>query len=113
MNFHKTIGYLAALLLMLGIGVPDSFAQDLESISLSVSPRTLRDSTSATDGVTVTATVSVKLAEAITVGGVPQVVSVDITTALADESADQTADSYRFEDGTIELTVAGWERFGK
>ena len=27
MNFHKIIGYLAALLLMLGIGVPDSFAQ--------------------------------------------------------------------------------------
>ena len=27
MNFHKTIGYLAALLLMVGLGVPDSFAQ--------------------------------------------------------------------------------------
>ena len=29
MNFHKTIGYLAALLLMVGLGVPDSFAQDV------------------------------------------------------------------------------------
>ena len=29
MNFHKTIGYLAALLLMVGFGVPDSFAQDV------------------------------------------------------------------------------------
>ena len=28
MNFHKTIGFLAALLLTLGIGVPDSFAQN-------------------------------------------------------------------------------------
>ena len=28
MNFHKTIGFLASLLLVLGIGVPDSFAQD-------------------------------------------------------------------------------------
>ena len=28
MNFHKTIGYLAALLLMVGLGVPDSFAQN-------------------------------------------------------------------------------------
>ena len=28
MNFHKTIGFLAALLLMLGLGVPDSFAQN-------------------------------------------------------------------------------------
>ena len=27
MNFHKTIGFLATLLLTLGIGVPDSFAQ--------------------------------------------------------------------------------------
>ena len=25
MNFHKTIGYLAALLLMVGLGAPDSF----------------------------------------------------------------------------------------
>ena len=30
MNFHKTIGFLATLLLMLGIGVPDSFAQNEE-----------------------------------------------------------------------------------
>ena len=28
MNFHKTIGFLATLLLTLGIGVPDSFAQN-------------------------------------------------------------------------------------
>ena len=28
MNFHKTIGFLAALLLTLGLGVPDSYAQD-------------------------------------------------------------------------------------
>ena len=27
MNFHKTIGFLAALLLMVGLGAPDSFAQ--------------------------------------------------------------------------------------
>ncbi len=29
MNFHKTIGFLAALLLMVGLGAPDSFAQDV------------------------------------------------------------------------------------
>ena len=28
MNFHKTIGYLATLLLIVGLGAPDSFAQD-------------------------------------------------------------------------------------
>ena len=30
MNFHKTIGYLAALLLMVGLGAPDSFAQTVK-----------------------------------------------------------------------------------
>ncbi len=76
MNFHKTIGYLAALLLMLGIGVPDSFAQaeDVSKITLSVTPRTLRDST--TTDVTVTATVGVTLAGAAATGG--QDVSITI-----------------------------------
>ena len=33
MNFHKTIGFLAALLLIVGFGAPDSFAQNrLESL---------------------------------------------------------------------------------
>ena len=35
MNFHKTIGFLATLLLTLGLGVPDSFAQ-----TISISPAT-------------------------------------------------------------------------
>ncbi len=33
MNFHKTIGFLATLLLVLGLGVPDSFAQDPDAIN--------------------------------------------------------------------------------
>ena len=37
MNFHKTIGYLAALLLIVGIGVPDSFAQDANTIVVELS----------------------------------------------------------------------------
>ncbi len=36
MNFHKTIGFLAALLLTLGIGVPDSFAQDPTAVTLNI-----------------------------------------------------------------------------
>ena len=36
MNFHKTIGFLATLLLVLGLGVPDSYAQDLESVVISL-----------------------------------------------------------------------------
>ena len=31
MNFHKTIGYLAALLLTVGLGAPDSFAQNISN----------------------------------------------------------------------------------
>ena len=67
MNFHKTIGFLAALLLVLGIGVPDSFAQeDVTDISLVVSPRTLRDSVTANGGaITVRATVRVTLADGV------------------------------------------------
>ena len=88
MNFHKTIGFLATLLLVLGIGVPDSFAQDPEevsSISLTVSPRTLRDSTTANGGVvTVTARLTVNVANAITVTG-----GQDVAVTLA-VSADGT-----------------------
>ena len=38
MNFHKTIGFLATLLLTLGLGVPDSFAQ---TVSLSFNPSSM------------------------------------------------------------------------
>ena len=34
MNFHKTIGFLAALLLMIGLGAPDSFAQNTISVEV-------------------------------------------------------------------------------
>ena len=40
MNFHKTIGFLASLLLMVGIGVPDSFAQTI-TISVPANQRTI------------------------------------------------------------------------
>ena len=55
MNFHKTIGFLAALLLTLGLGVPDSFAQ--QTLSISVNPSSLTDTDNATI-VTVTADVA-------------------------------------------------------
>ena len=89
MNFHKTIGFLATLLLMLGLGVPDSFAQeDVSSLSLTVSPRTLRDSTSA--AVTVTARLTLTLASPVTEAAKEQpeavtlAVSGDTTTGNAD-----------------------------
>ena len=42
MNFHKTIGFLAALLLTLGLGVPDSFAQN-ESIAVTINPTSITE----------------------------------------------------------------------
>ena len=41
MNLHKTIGFLATLLLVLGLGVPDSFAQTVKVSD--VSPSSLRE----------------------------------------------------------------------
>ena len=94
MNFHKTIGYLAALLLMVGFGVPDSFAQaDVKTITLSINKSTLRDST--TTPVTVTATVGVTLTKA---AGEDSVITV-IVSATDD-------DSYDVSDLTIPVTVA-------
>ena len=40
MNFHKTIGFLATLLLTLGLGVPDSFAQ---TVSLEFNPSSMNE----------------------------------------------------------------------
>ncbi|MDE2798726.1 MAG: T9SS type A sorting domain-containing protein [Gemmatimonadota bacterium] len=37
MNFHKTIGFLATLLLVLGLGVPDSFAQPVNVNTITLS----------------------------------------------------------------------------
>ncbi len=86
MNFHKTIGYLAALLLMVGFGVPDSFAQaEVKTITLSINKSTLRDST--TTPVTVTATVGVTMTEAVTV---ETTVQVEVS-ATGDDSYDVTS----------------------
>ena len=57
MNFHKTIGFLAALLLMVGLGAPDSFAQN-ETIAVTVSPARI------TEGQSRSVTVAVTLSEA-------------------------------------------------
>lgn len=50
MNFHKTIGFLATLLLMLGIGVPDVFAAEVGSITLRVTETQLRESAADASG---------------------------------------------------------------
>ena len=110
MNFHKTIGYLAALLLVLGLGVPDSFAQDVSTLSLTVNPRTLRDSTAANGGVvTVTARLTVTLAE-----NVPDddddgnVATRDVTVAIA-ISADETEGNLSAVDDSYTVSGGGNE----
>ncbi len=55
MNFHKTIGFLASLLLMVGFGVPDSFAQTI-TITVPVNQRSIEET--ATD-VTVSVVVAI------------------------------------------------------
>ena len=78
MNFHKTIGYLAALLLMVGLGVPDSFAQML---TLTIDPKILQDDVATT---TVAVTVTVTLAEA---PGNEVTVSVPVRVAMPSNTA--------------------------
>ena len=94
MNFHKTIGYLAALLLLVGLGVPDSFAQDVQKVTVTVKETSIDDNS--TDPVTVTVTAKVTLAAAATVEDVSS-----ITIAASDKS-----DSYSTSNLTISVTVA-------
>ena len=42
MNFHKTIGFLATLLLVFGLGVPDSYAQAVSSVTITLAPNKRR-----------------------------------------------------------------------
>ena len=97
MNFHKTIGFLASLLLVLGLGVPDSFAQDVMDVKLSrtsVPERTNSD--------TVRVTVTVTLDEAPEEG-------TTVTITLTDNDADVAGvnvDVNHDVDGTL---TAGYE----
>lgn len=76
MNFHKTIGFLATLLLVLGFGVPDSFAQDANTLNVSLSrDNYVREGSSVVVTVTLdpmvaeaTGTVSVSVGLATTTG---------------------------------------------
>ena len=112
MNFHKTIGYLAALLLIVGFGVPDSFAQDVKTISVSVDESTIADNTNV-DGntmVTVIVTANVTLAVTVTAADVTadnneKVISVTVPT-------DNDDDSYSAPSITIDVTVAVGETTG-
>ena len=83
MNFHKKIGFLVVLLLMLGLGVPDSFAQtqtDVGEIEITrVTPKILHDNRDET----LTVMVTVSLTEDVTA-------ATDYTVTLSAVSDDLT-----------------------
>ena len=84
MNFHKTIGFLATLLLVFGLGVPDSFAQTtVTNLEVTVNPMTVADNNVSGIYVTVTANVTLNATSST-----PTTVSV----ALSDEVANLTGD---------------------
>ncbi|MDE2698037.1 MAG: hypothetical protein OXI23_04140 [Gemmatimonadota bacterium] len=114
MNFHKTIGFLAALLLMIGLGAPDSFAQNsITAVTVDIAAATLSDGTTSTRGVLeevrttvpVTVTLSPTLATGVTV-------EVAVSATLLDGSqigstsitavGDGSATSFG---GTIDITA--------
>ena len=76
MNFHKKIGFLAALLLTFGLGVPDGFAQTVSNVTLTLTPNSVTDTDAAT---TVTARVSVTLSAAATTNKAVTVTLSNIT----------------------------------
>lgn len=91
MNFHKTIGFLATLLLVFGLGVPDSYAQDVSNVSITLNPSSIVDTAEET---TVTATVGATLAA-------PAEVNMSVTVSVSDITADETDDNDATGYGTI------------
>ena len=82
MNFHKTIGYLAALLLMVGFGVPDSFAQEdaiAKTLKLQLTRDVLRDSITVDHQVRINVTVELDK---------PATAATTVTVALTDDGND-------------------------
>ncbi len=68
MNFHKTIGFLATLLLTLGLGVPNSYAQNVDGVTLTLNGgATLAAGAEGGTSIPVTVSVSVDFASTVTV----------------------------------------------
>ena len=118
MNFHKTIGFLATLLLTLGLGVPDSFAQApkaVNKIALSLNKDTFADDAGAT-GVILTAMVTLK-ANAAAGGQTVTVTLVDSTATsvaanMQAEGTDYTLTPTGLLTQTIEVTIPGGSKTG-
>ena len=105
MNFHKTIGFLAALLLMVGLGAPDSFAQETTVKVSKVTPESIRE------GQTSTVTVEVTLSKApgenststVTVS-LPDLTVVDFTVR---HGPDANNDGVPDNDGFPNVEISG------
>ncbi len=97
MNFHKTIGFLAALLLTLGLGVPDSFAQ----VGITLSPTTV------VEGTQIEVTVTVDLTPDLAAGTtVVVMVSVDAADAMGGSiPITVTTDTDGSATGTLNITA--------
>ena len=111
MNFHKTIGYLATLLLMVGLGVPDSFAQTVKVSS--ISPVRVQEGQPRT--VTITAELSAAVDAATTVdiqvalpGTLPTGVAIVVTRPDPNNPSGTINDFGNIEitDGTTGSTTA-------
>ena len=107
MNFHKTIGFLATLLLTLGLGVPDSFAQTVKSVDLSVSKDSFMDTD---DGTAVTLTTAVTMSGNVTAATTVSVALVDSTTtsiteAMRADAGDYTLGNLTFGTTAIEVII--------
>ncbi|MYG48590.1 MAG: T9SS type A sorting domain-containing protein [Gemmatimonadales bacterium] len=97
MNFHKTIGFLATLLLVFGLGVPDSYAQDVSTVSITLAPNSVFDTDDATD---VTAQVTVTLAA---MAESNMAVTVTVSNITDPDGADDDLATADFNIGTAEV----------
>lgn len=93
MNLHKTIGFLASLLLMVGIGVPDSFAQTVRVSSLTPArvqedqPRTVTVEVELSAEVAANTTVTVSVAFPTSAPALPAGVVIAATRPNPDDAA--------------------------
>ena len=94
MNFHKTIGFLASLLLVLGLGVPDSFAQTI-TISVPANQRSILET-----GATLPTTVSV----VVTISGVTES-TIQGTTVSATLAGDPATENGLTPTGSVNIVL--------
>ena len=112
MNFHKTIGFLAALLLTLGLGVPDSYAQNTIPVDLNV--EAVVEGAGAQDvAVTVTLNAAPGAGNTLEVTVTPSADGDPVTVSIADDNTNGTgtlslspSEDPDAVDGTITVTAS-------